>query len=106
MLELPSPWPRNALQAPQLAPQVREVLAAFGRSGVGCSLLAVQPDRFYSRPGEARVLYFRRPEGLFADFERLEFCRADGSHGVYEAVVRCTGRVETLASYGDAAREG
>lgn len=70
VLELPPPWPRNALHAPQLAPEVRDVMAAFGRSEGACSVLAVAPDPVSSRPGAVRALYFRRPDGPFADFER------------------------------------
>ncbi len=73
VLEVPTPWPRNALGAPHLPSDVQGVMADFGRSSVPCSVLAVQPDPVYSRPGVVRALYFRRPEAPFAEFERLEF---------------------------------
>ena len=72
LLEFPLPWPRNALQAPQLRADVRQVLADLESSPYPCSRLALQSDPYYSRPNEVRVVYFRRPGGRFADFAKLE----------------------------------
>lgn len=75
VLAVPRPWPRNALSALGLpgAGDVQAVLAAFGRSEGVCSLLAVEPDPASDPPDAVRALFFRRPEGLFAAFERLEW---------------------------------
>ncbi len=83
LLELPRPWPNKVLQAPHLPAGVREVLLALERAGKACSVLAIEPDPAYSRPGYARVLYFRRPNGLFSDYERLEHLLPETEVGAF-----------------------
>ncbi|HRV95165.1 MAG TPA: sucrase ferredoxin [Anaerolineae bacterium] len=79
LIETPLPWPRGYLREPgTLPPEVIELARSLiYERPTGTPLrhrfLAIAPDADYSRPGYRRLIYYRRPEGLFADFSQVEY---------------------------------
>jgi hypothetical protein len=99
VLELPRPWPSKVLQAPHLYDGVRDTLTTLERAGTPLSVLTVEPDEVYSQPGFVRLLYFRRPEGMFAEFERLEHLVPEPEVGAFVNALVLQGDVTTFAPY-------
>ncbi len=73
--EVPLPWPRGLFRtAGKLPPAVLEASAWFAREApYRLRLMAIAPDPEHAVPGSRRVIWWSRPEGAFADFERREY---------------------------------
>ena len=72
--ELPLPWPRRMfVEDPRLNPVFEMIKTAVIDHGVKIKPLAIAPDPEYSISGRVRVLYYRRPGDLFAQFEKSEY---------------------------------
>ncbi|MEM0979728.1 MAG: sucrase ferredoxin, partial [Cyanobacteria bacterium P01_H01_bin.58] len=75
MIEVPRPWTKNPWQE-----EVAELLALFAalekrpRLWAKTQILAIAPDRDYSRPGHRHVICYRRPSRLFAQYETHQYC--------------------------------
>ncbi|MEM9905685.1 MAG: hypothetical protein AAF921_11750 [Cyanobacteria bacterium P01_D01_bin.44] len=78
LVELPQPWPismftENAIIS-QSIPLIKKL--AFKR-GVMVRPVAISPDPDYSKPGFARVIYYRRPAQQFAQYTKQEYVVPD-----------------------------
>lgn len=73
VMEVPTPWPRNFLEAPTLPQGLGALLRRAYEARIDFIPVGVVPDEGYSREGLTRVMHFRRPEGAFARFERGEW---------------------------------
>jgi len=78
IVELPQPWLRNALDSRRLVEGLRPVVECAQDDGLLGAFSAVLPDREYSRNGQTRLLFLRRPEGPFAVYERVDLLVPDG----------------------------
>ncbi len=68
LVEIPTPWQRDASQSRAVSPELREVLAEAERRGLGLRFLALVPDEEMSPPGHTRVIHLRRPPAPFATY--------------------------------------
>lgn len=79
IMEAPLPWPeRKFSQAGVLAPDVIDLLTnvmfvKYPEEWVSACLCIIAPDKGYSAPGMRRLIYGRRPDGLFAEYETQEY---------------------------------
>ena len=74
VVEFAQPWTDKMFQEdPRIAPLIELFKQLFMRHGVMMRPLLIAPDPDYSRPGETRVIYYRRPQKQFAQFEKQEF---------------------------------
>ncbi|MDX1993215.1 MAG: sucrase ferredoxin [bacterium] len=79
LVETPLPWKREMNQQAGTHPQKMIDLLAlwleqyYAGRGYPHLLLAIAPDPDYSREGFRRVMFYTRPEGLFAQFSQLEY---------------------------------
>ena len=99
LLELPRPWPSKVLQAPQLYPGVKDTLTELERTGRAPSVLAIEPDPLYSRPGYVRTLYYTRPDEPFAEFERTEHLVPEGEVGAFVEALLLGGDLSAFTPY-------
>lgn len=78
IIETPQPWPIEIWIEPEPMPQgVLDALKFVWDSGGTIRQLAIAPDREYSIPGYKHVFYYRKPVGLFAEYEKEEFLVPD-----------------------------
>ncbi|MBE9053262.1 sucrase ferredoxin [Nostocales cyanobacterium LEGE 11386] len=74
IIEAAQPWPVNIWLEIEPMPQgVLDALNYVWEHGGTIRQLAIAPDKEYSHPDYTRVLYYRRPANLFAQFEKHEF---------------------------------
>jgi hypothetical protein len=74
ILEMKQPWSAAMwVEDPRVQPLVAAIEKLMFRQGLRIRPLAIAPDPEYSQPGQARLLYYRRPSRLFAEFEKQEF---------------------------------
>lgn len=94
--EVPLPWKPDLYEKAGALPQeVIDLLALWlqrYREGMGYrhGALMVAPDPEYSRAGFRRVLFYTRPEGAFARFDKVEYLVPEDRYGaliwaLYEA---------------------
>lgn len=96
VIEVPLPWKLDIYSKAGSLPQ--EIIDLLGlwlqryKAGQGYRHrpLMVAPDRQYSKPGLRRVMYYERPEGAFARYEKREYHVPDEQLGalvwaLYEA---------------------
>ncbi|HEX7039796.1 MAG TPA: sucrase ferredoxin [Trueperaceae bacterium] len=74
-VEVPLPWPRGLFRyGDKLPREVREATDWFAREApYRLRLMAIAPDVEYCVPGRRRVVWYSRPDGAFADFDRHEY---------------------------------
>jgi hypothetical protein len=77
-LELPLPWPHTILYAPErlppeLAKLIEMVLSMPEEEQPRIRPLFIAPDDAYSKVDYRRLIYYTRPAGPFARFERVEY---------------------------------
>lgn len=79
IIETPLPWPMDMMQKAGALPQpVVDLLALWVqdyREGKGYPHrpMVVAPDPVYSQRGYRRVMFYTRPTGLFAQFNKVEY---------------------------------
>jgi len=75
ILEVAPPWPTSLWMQPDpMPPEVVDLVQEIhSQAPAPFRQLAIAPDREYSRPGYARMIHYRRPARLFAQFEKQEF---------------------------------
>jgi len=79
VVEVPLPWRLDMTTTVGVLPQeIIDLMALWlqrYQAGEGYPHLAmvVAPDPEYSREGYRRVIHYQRPEGLFAQFEKVEY---------------------------------
>ena len=78
LLELPLPWPRAILLEPdKLPPELVQLIQLFvdmpPEERPSVRPLFIAPDDAYSQAGYRRFVYFQRPAGSFAEFDRQEY---------------------------------
>lgn len=72
--EIPQPWDDTIwTDHPIVAPASQLVETLEEDQGMQIRSLMIAPDREYSQPGKTRLLYYRRPATLFAEFDKQEF---------------------------------
>jgi hypothetical protein len=71
-VELPQPWQRDAVGSRRLVEGLRPVVEGARDGGLLDAFSAILPDREYSRKGHTRLLFFRRPAGPFALYEKVD----------------------------------
>ncbi|WP_238393161.1 sucrase ferredoxin [Myxacorys almedinensis] len=72
---MPQPWERSPwMDHPILHPIYHDLIKPLHENhGLWIRPLLIAPDWDYSIPGHTRILYYHRPAGLFAQFEKQEF---------------------------------
>ena len=74
ILELGQPWTEKMFKEdPRIAPLIELFKQLFMKHGVIMRPMLIAPDPDYSQPGETRIIYYRRPQKQFAQFEKQEF---------------------------------
>ena len=73
IIELAPPWESDVAESRHFPPMVSGVLDRAERRGYATRLQCVMPDPAYSVDGQSRVMYFSRPDGPFATYDRDEF---------------------------------
>jgi hypothetical protein len=82
IIEAAQPWPIPIWIEPDPMPQgVIDALKFVWDGGGTIRQLAIAPDKEYSIPGYKHVFYYRRPSGLFAEYEKQEFLVPDAKIG-------------------------
>ncbi len=88
MVEVRSPYQRNALDSRRLPDGLSEVVDAATGDGLIQKFGAFMPDREYSEKGYVRVFLLRRPDGLFSAFEKDDlFVPLEDAAAAVEALV-------------------
>lgn len=79
IMEFPQPWSGNLFQEdPKLKPLMSLFQELIFKHGIKLRPILIAPDREYSAPNFARVLYYHRPAKQFAQFEKQEFVVPEG----------------------------
>lgn len=73
LVEQPTPWTEAVWDVPGAPTGLPEVAAKARATGLRVRLLAFAPEPGYSEAGVRRVMFFRKPEGMWASLERLEY---------------------------------
>jgi len=79
VIEVPLPWKRDLYFDEKVLPQgIREVLAKWQKHYEETGEyrhrpLVIAPDDAYSHEGYRRVMFYTRPAGLFAQFDKVEY---------------------------------
>ena len=73
LVEVRKPWDSEVQETRHFPSVVSEALRRAEESGVACELLCITPDSEYSVDDHVRVLYFQRPEGPFATFDKDDY---------------------------------
>ncbi|NJM17640.1 MAG: sucrase ferredoxin [Richelia sp. SM1_7_0] len=82
IIEAPQPWSVDIWIEPKQMPQgVLDALNFVWENNGKIRQLAIAPDREYSIPGYKHVFYYRKPAGLFAEYEKQEFIVPDEEIG-------------------------
>ncbi|NDJ18422.1 sucrase ferredoxin [Myxacorys almedinensis A] len=82
VMEMPLPWvPQRWLENPTLQPILMQIRSMRIEHEIKLRVMAIAPDHQYSQPGLTRVLFYRRPARLFAQFEKQEFLIPDAEVG-------------------------
>ncbi|MEM9447510.1 MAG: sucrase ferredoxin [Cyanobacteria bacterium P01_E01_bin.6] len=78
VMELAQPWTEKMFQEdPRITPLIELFKQLFMKHGVQISPVLIVPEADYSQPGYTLVMYFERPQGQFAKFEKQEFIVPD-----------------------------
>ncbi|MFW5709339.1 MAG: sucrase ferredoxin [Chloroflexota bacterium] len=85
-LELPLPWPRAILLEPdKLPPELVQLIGVYLNmpedERPSIRPLFIAPDEVYSKPGHRRFIYYTRPAGAFAAFDRHEYLMPEAEVG-------------------------
>jgi hypothetical protein len=79
LVEIPLPWKHDLYYDEKVLPQpIRELLMLWkmryeAGEGYRHRPLVVAPDPAYSREGMRRVMFYTRPQGAFAAFDKVEY---------------------------------
>lgn len=77
MVEVEAPWEEDTTKSRGFQKGLWEVIEAARDRGLIGKFTALMPDPEYSRQGHTRFLYFRRPPGPFAAYEKDDFLVPD-----------------------------
>ncbi len=94
-VELPLPWPVGMFNDPaRMPPEVLAVMQQIHDEYVRTRtlrtrLLGIAPDADYSTPGMRRVIAWRRPDGPFAQFDRVEYLVPEAQVGPLVFALAC-----------------
>jgi len=85
-LELPLPWPRAILLEPdKLPPELVQLIGVYLNmpedERPSIRPLFIAPDETYSKPGYRRFIYYTRPAGALAEFDRHEYLMPEAEVG-------------------------
>lgn len=73
IMELPLPWTGKLFEEPVIKPVMELMRTLILQHQIKLRPLAIAPDAEYSQPGYARILYYSRTPGAFAQFDKQEF---------------------------------
>lgn len=73
LIEMPMPWIGLWTEAKTAPQALLDVFRPQWDRDVALRPLALAPDPAYSRDGARRVMFYKRPEGPFATFEKAEY---------------------------------
>ena len=74
VMELAQPWKEQMFQKdPRITLLIELFKQLFMKHGIMLRPVLIVPDREYSSPGETRIIYYRRPQQQFAQFEKQEY---------------------------------
>ncbi|MEM6502430.1 MAG: sucrase ferredoxin [Cyanobacteria bacterium P01_C01_bin.89] len=74
LIELRQPWTEKTYtEDPRVVPLIELFKQLFFKHGIMVRPLLIAPDREYSQPGKARIIYYRRPQEQFAEYEKQEY---------------------------------
>jgi hypothetical protein len=101
VMELPLPWPRDALQADHVPQGVLAVLKQTEERGlIKVRPQAIIPDPEYSQPGYTRVIHYHRPNERIVHYEKNEFVVPDVKvEPLVEALFKKPERLPRFATY-------
>jgi len=95
------PWAKGFFREhPIMQPIIELIETIYQEQGAWVRILAIAPDREYSRPDATRVLYYQRPARLFAQFEKQEFLLPENQVGALaQALLTQPDEVSRFESY-------
>jgi hypothetical protein len=73
VMEISQPWTEERLDNDPVLSRVHDFFHELDDRQIQVSVMAIAPDREYSTPGYARVIYYQRPAKLFAEYAKQEF---------------------------------
>ncbi|TVY11970.1 sucrase ferredoxin [Paenibacillus cremeus] len=99
-VEVPLPWEYDVKQSRHFPAGLMELHREMGENGIRFNLLACASEQPSTPPGHRRVLFFLRPAGPFAAFERQEYVVPEEMIGtLIQAVCAEKGAAEPFESY-------
>jgi hypothetical protein len=101
IIEAPQPWPVEIWIEPEPMPQgVLDALSFVWEHGRTIRQLAIAPDQDYSIPGYKHVFHYRRPAGVFAEYDKQEFIVPDAEIGALAlALIKEPGKLPDFEQY-------
>jgi hypothetical protein len=100
LIELPLPWPRDAMQAPNLPSGVLDVLARAEERGLKARPQAIIPDAEYSEPGHTRIIHYAQPADFLTRFRKEEYVLpAEKVKSLIEALIEQPQLLPAFAAY-------
>lgn len=73
VMEISQPWIEERLDNDPVLLRVHDFFHELDEREIDILVVAIAPDREYSTPGYARVMYYQRPAELFAEYAKQEF---------------------------------
>ncbi|HEY9620581.1 MAG TPA: sucrase ferredoxin [Crinalium sp.] len=73
VMELPLPWTEERFHSDPLLQPIHDLFHELYDRSIRVAPMVIAPDREYSIPDRAHVLYYRRPDKAFAEFEKQTF---------------------------------
>ncbi|AFY40269.1 Sucraseferredoxin family protein [[Leptolyngbya] sp. PCC 7376] len=102
IIELPQPWTAQVFtEDPKIAPLLKLIRTLILKQGIKLRPVLISPDKTYSSPDEVRVIYYRRPKILFANFEKYEYIlpESESSSLTQEILRKIGGKSHNLNQY-------
>ncbi|MGD1904307.1 MAG: sucrase ferredoxin [Geitlerinemataceae cyanobacterium] len=107
LVELKQPWTEEFFHTdPTMLRLLERFKALFFKHGIVMRPVLIAPDREYSTPGTARVIYYHRPQEQFSDFAKQEYVvdEADLSRLIGAILDRLMKKPSELDSFADCRR--
>lgn len=74
LIEMPQPWTEKMFQEdPRIKSLIELLKQLFMKKGIMLRPVLIVPDKAYSQPGQTRIIYYRRPQQQFAQYQKQEF---------------------------------
>ncbi|PZD72632.1 hypothetical protein C1752_03468 [Acaryochloris thomasi RCC1774] len=102
VMEIPQPWPREMFATHPLISQLLPLLKKLIlRHGIKLRPVAISSDPEYSCPGYTRIIYYRRPQTYFAQYEKQDYLVPDSEtpHLAIALLDHLMGKANTLPEF-------